>query len=81
MSRNRLRPYDFNDLTPRLKSLKSLSRSPERLRVRPPVQLALKLPCVRRRRRRRAGFAHFQRFVRLLRLEQSSPRTKRTNEK
>jgi hypothetical protein len=63
MSPNRLRSYDFNDLTP---PLKSLSRSPERLRVRPPVQLGLSLPYVRRRRKR-PGFEGFQRFVRLLR--------------
>ena len=67
MSLNRLRPYDFNDLTPPLKSLKSLSRSPERLRARPPVQLELSLPCVRRRRKR-PGFEDFQRLGRLLRL-------------
>jgi hypothetical protein len=66
MSPNRLRPYDFNDLTPPIKSLQSLSRSPERLRVRPPVQLGLSLPYVRRRRKR-PGFEGFQRFVRLLR--------------
>ena len=79
MSLNRLRPYDFNDLTPPLKSLKSLSRSPERLRARPPVQLELSLPCVRRRRKRPA-FEDFQRLGRLLRLQQPLPPEKRTEE-
>jgi hypothetical protein len=72
MSLNRLRPYDFNDLTPPLKSLKSLSRSPERL-VRPPVQLVLKL-AIPRARKIRPGLRALRRLHRLLRAQLSAER-------
>jgi hypothetical protein len=68
MSLYGLRPYDFNDVSPVERSLKSLSRSPQKQLARSPVQLGLKLHCVRRRRRKRPGFEYFKRFVRLLEL-------------
>ena len=48
--------------------------------LRPPVQVGLSLPCVRRRRKR-PGFEHFKRFRSITSIAATLPSEKGTDEK